>query len=36
MIGKIKNINFDPRMVVPLNIAYWEMRIHRALNRLKW
>jgi len=35
MIGRIKNVNFDSRMVVPLNIAYWKMRIHRALNRLK-
>lgn len=35
MIGKIKNVNFDPGMVIPLNIAYWKMRIHRALNRLK-
>jgi len=34
MLGKIKNINFDPRMVIPLNIAYWKMRIQRALNRL--
>ena len=33
MIGKIKNVNFDPRIVIPLNIAYWKMRIHRALNR---
>ncbi len=33
-IGKIKNVNFDPRMVFPLNVAYWKMRFHRALNRL--
>ncbi len=33
-IGKIKNVNFDPRMVLPLNVAYWKMRFHRALNRL--
>ncbi len=33
-IAKIKNVNFDPRIVLPLNVAYWRMRIHRALNRL--
>jgi len=33
-IAKIKNVNFDPRMVFPLNVAYWKMRFHRALNRL--
>jgi len=33
-IGKIKNVNFDPRMVIPLNVAYWKMRISRGLNRL--
>ncbi len=33
-IGKIKNVNFDPRMVVPLNLAYWIMRVNRALNRV--
>ena len=34
MIGKIKNVNFDHRTVIPLNIAYWKMRFYRALNRL--
>ena len=33
MVGKIKNVNFDPRMVIPLNLAYLNMRIHRAMNR---
>jgi uncharacterized protein (DUF362 family) len=33
-IGKIKNVNFDQRMVVPLNIEYWKMRTMRALHRL--
>jgi len=33
-IGKIKNVNFDHRMVIPLNIAYWKMRTNRALNRM--
>lgn len=33
MIGGIKNVNFDPRLVVSLNIAYLNMRAHRAMNR---
>jgi len=33
-IAKIKNVNFDPRMLLPLNVAYWKMRTNRALNRL--
>jgi uncharacterized protein (DUF362 family) len=33
-IGKIPNVNFDPRMLVPVNIAYWKMRTLRALHRL--
>ena len=32
-IGKFKNWSFDPRMVFPVNIAYLQMRIMRALNR---
>jgi uncharacterized protein (DUF362 family) len=32
-IGKINNVNFDPRMLIPVNIAYWKMRAHRLLNR---
>ena len=32
-LGKINNVNFDPRMVIPLNIAYWKMRTNRLLNR---
>jgi hypothetical protein len=31
--GKIKNINFDPRNLVPVNIAYWQMRAMRFFNR---
>jgi uncharacterized protein (DUF362 family) len=34
MIGGIKNVNFDPRLVIPLNIAYLNMRTHRTMNRL--
>jgi hypothetical protein len=33
-IGKIHNVNFDPRMVVPANVGYWKMRTMRALHRL--
>jgi uncharacterized protein (DUF362 family) len=33
-IGKIPNPNFDPRMVLPVNIAYWQMRVNRFKNRL--
>ena len=34
-LGKIKNINFDPRNVVPVNVAYWQMRAHRFVNRFR-
>jgi len=33
-IGKIHNVNFDPRMVVPVNMGYWKMRTMRAVHRL--
>jgi uncharacterized protein (DUF362 family) len=32
-IGKIANPNFDPRLLVPVNMAYWRMRLNRFLNR---
>ncbi len=32
-VGKIKNVNFDPRNVFAVNIAYWQMRFHRFLNK---
>ena len=32
-LGKIRNPNFDPRLLIPVNIAYWQMRIMRFLNR---
>jgi len=32
-IGKIGNPNFDPRLVIPVNIAYWQMRFFRFLSR---
>ena len=36
-VGRVPNVNFDRRMVIPLNMAYWQMRAHRLLNRLrKW
>jgi hypothetical protein len=32
-MAKIKNPNFDPRLLIPVNIAYWQMRFFRFLNR---
>jgi uncharacterized protein (DUF362 family) len=32
-IGKIGNPNLDPRLVISVNIAYWQMRLRRFLNR---
>ena len=32
-MAKIKNPNFDPRLLIPINIAYWQMRFFRFLNR---
>ena len=32
--GKIKNVNFDPRNLLPVNIAYWQMRAMRLFNRV--
>lgn len=32
-LGKIGNPNLDPRFVIPMNIAYWQMRFNRFLNR---
>jgi len=31
-VAKIKNVNFDPRLLIPVNIAYWQMRANRFLN----
>ncbi len=31
--AKIKNPNFDLRLLIPVNIAYWKMRFFRLLNR---
>jgi uncharacterized protein (DUF362 family) len=31
--GKVGNPNLDSRLVIPINIAYWQMRIKRFLNR---
>ncbi|MFC1856577.1 DUF362 domain-containing protein [Thermodesulfobacteriota bacterium] len=33
-LAKIKNVNFDSGLLIPVNIAYWQMRLHRLLNRL--
>jgi uncharacterized protein (DUF362 family) len=32
--GKIKNVNFDLRNLVPINVAYWQMRVMRFFNRI--
>jgi uncharacterized protein (DUF362 family) len=33
-IGNIPNINFDPKNLLPINVAYWKMRFHRFMNHL--
>jgi uncharacterized protein (DUF362 family) len=32
-LGKIKNPNLEPRLMIPVYIAYWRMRASRFLNR---
>lgn len=32
-VGKIPNVTLDPKLMIPLNISYWQMRIHRFLHR---
>jgi hypothetical protein len=32
-VAKIGNVNFDRRNLVPINVAYWQMRANRFLNR---
>ena len=34
VLGKINNVNFDPRLLIPVNIAYWTMRVKRFINHL--
>ncbi len=31
--GKIGNPNFDPRLIVDVNVAYWQMQVGRLRNR---
>jgi uncharacterized protein (DUF362 family) len=33
-LGNVENVNFDRRMLVPINIAYWQMRAARVWNRI--
>jgi uncharacterized protein (DUF362 family) len=33
-LGNIGNVNFDRRNLVPINVAYWQMRANRLFNRL--
>jgi hypothetical protein len=32
-LAKIKNPHFEQRVLIPINIAYWQMRFFRFLNR---
>ena len=32
-VARIGNVNFDRRNLVPINVAYWQMRANRFLNR---
>jgi uncharacterized protein (DUF362 family) len=34
-IGGIKNPNLDPRLAIPVTLAYWQMQANRLLNRLR-
>ena len=31
--GRITNVNFDPRLFLPVTIAYWIMRVRRLMSR---
>jgi len=33
-MSKLQNLNFDPRLVIPVNIGYWQMRFNRLKNHL--
>jgi uncharacterized protein (DUF362 family) len=33
-LGKIKNVNFDPKLLFAVNAAYWKMRTNRFINRV--
>jgi uncharacterized protein (DUF362 family) len=33
-LGAVKNLNFDHRILFPINWAYWQMRARRLLNRV--
>ena len=34
-MGKVGNPNFDPRIAVPANVGYWQMRFNRLMSRLE-
>jgi hypothetical protein len=34
-LGGMRNPNFQPRLMIPVNLAYLQMRAHRFLNRLR-
>ncbi len=33
-LGGIKNVNFDKRTLIPVNLGYMQMRFNRAINRM--
>ncbi len=33
-IAKIKNVNFDTRNLVPINVAYWQMRLYAGFEQV--
>jgi hypothetical protein len=33
VLAKVKDPNFHPSLLVPVNLAYWQMRFFRFLNR---
>ena len=34
-LAGIKNVNFDPRLLVSINMDYWKMRLGRFYNRMR-
>jgi uncharacterized protein (DUF362 family) len=34
-LGNIPNVNFDMRSLIPVNVAYWQMRFNRFWNNLR-
>jgi len=34
LVGKIANPQLSRKLLVPVNIAYWQMRFYRLINKL--